>query len=92
MAKKTPEDVVREFAPEWFETLQAASDEEVRQKVTEVAFAEATNQQMKEDDDDLANLKEQVKLASEQYVQGTKLNRAKIKAAKNLLEARGKEV
>jgi hypothetical protein len=79
-----------EYAPEWYNALNDSTDEDIRQRVSEVAFSEATNQQAKEDDEDLANLKEQVKLANEPYAQATKVHKAQIRYAKSLLEARGK--
>lgn len=83
--------VLEELAPEWKQALEDASDEEVKVKVSVVALNEQDNQNLKDADEDLASAKEAVKVASEQYVSATKVNKAKIKYAKYLLESRGKQ-
>jgi hypothetical protein len=77
--------------PEEFkDAIESGSDDELRRKVAEVAFAEQENQRMKADDADLAEKKAAAKMAGEQYSDATKMNRLKIKYAHSVLEARGK--
>lgn len=67
-----------------------SSPEQVRDRIAQIAMDEANNQKLKADDQDLADKKEQVKLAAEGYVEATKQNKLKIKFAMQVLEDKGK--
>jgi hypothetical protein len=77
--------------PEEFRAaIESGTEDEIRRRVAEVAFDEQENQRLKADDVDLQEKKAQAKQAGEQYSDGTKMNRLKIKYAHSVLEARGK--
>ncbi len=71
--------------------MAASTPEEIRGVIAQVALNQEELQKAKENDEDLANLKEQVALASEDYSSGTKMNRLRIQFAKRCLEDKGKE-
>lgn len=77
--------------PEEFkDAIESGTDDEIRRRVAEVAFAEQENLRLKADDQDLAERKAAAKAAGEQYSDATKMNRLKIKYAHSVLEGRGK--
>lgn len=86
LAKKNPFDAISE---DWRAALESASETEVRAKISETALAEEENQDLKDQDQDLAAAKEQAKEAGAQYADATKINRLKIRYARQLLQSRG---
>lgn len=75
---------------EYKDAVESGTDDEIRRRVAEVAFAEQENLRLKADDQDLAEKKAAAKGAGEQYSDATKMNRLKIKYAHSVLEGRGK--
>lgn len=85
MEKNPHEDVPEE----WRDAVEAATTDDIKKKVAEVALAQAELMKAKKEDADLAEKKEQVKEASAIYREGSKLNKAKIEYAKMILDSRG---
>jgi predicted carbohydrate-binding protein with CBM5 and CBM33 domain len=70
--------------------IESGTDQEIRNKVSEVAFNEQENQRMKAEDIQLQEAKAAAKEAGEQYAEATKMNKLRIKYAFSVLDARGK--
>jgi hypothetical protein len=87
MSKKNP---FEDLDPEFKETVEAMSDEDIKKKISEVAINEHENRSAMKADMDLAEKKEIAKLAGEQYAEATKANRLRISYAYAVLESRGK--
>jgi hypothetical protein len=71
-------------------SVEAAADDELQKKLADLSLAESDNLQAKKDDEDLANTKEAVKVAGEQYATASKQHRLGVDYIKSILEARGK--
>jgi hypothetical protein len=82
-------DPFKDLPPEFKDAIAASSPEEIRKRICEVALNEEENQRLKAEDQDLAEKKEAAKLAGEQYSDGTKSNRLKIKFMRRCLEDKG---
>lgn len=67
-----------DLSEEFKTAIAQSSREEVKNRIAEIAMAESNNQTMKAADQDLADKKEQVKLAAEGYVGKTKDHKLKI--------------
>ncbi|MDE2103615.1 MAG: hypothetical protein KGL39_40630 [Patescibacteria group bacterium] len=76
---------------EWIDAVASASADDIRRRVAETALAEQSNLQAMRDDQDLAEKKEAVKLASEGYREATKVNTQKIRYAQQVLRDRGEK-
>lgn len=76
--------------PEFKAAIDSASDAEIRNKVSVVAFEQQALMAAKEDDQDLKEKAEAAKEAGAIYKEGTKSNLLKIKYARSVLSARGK--
>ncbi len=72
------------------EAIESASEVEIRNKVSEVAFNEQANLQAKKDDQDLAEAKERALEAGRKYKETSTMNRLKVKYAHSVLDGRGK--
>jgi hypothetical protein len=72
------------------ESVESASDEEIRKKIYEAAMAEAHNQESKKLDQDLASAVATAKEAGRQYAEGSKRNSLCIRYCRSILSARGK--
>jgi hypothetical protein len=85
--KKGPfEDLDKEYK----ETIENMSDEDIKKRISEVAIAEHENRAAMAADPDLQQAKDALKLASEDYREGTKMNKLRIGYAHFILESRGK--
>lgn len=84
--KEAFEDLDQEFKA----AIDAASDSEIRNKVSTVAFEQQALMSAKEDDQDLKEKVEAAKEAGAIYKDGTKSNLLKIKYARTVLKLRGK--
>lgn len=84
-------DPYQDLPEEWKDAVAQGTVEEINARISEVAKAEALNQEAKEQDLDLASLKEQVKEAGAQYSEATKANKMKIKFCMRVLGDRGQE-
>lgn len=71
-------------------TIDNMTNEEVREKLAQVAIAEHQNIEAKKADQDLAEKQEQAKMAGEAYRECTKMNRLRTKYCYMMLESRGK--
>lgn len=67
------------------------NEDEIRNKIAEVAIAQEELMNAKEDDQDLAEKAEAAKEAGAIYREGSKMNRMRIQFCKQVLEDRGKE-
>ena len=85
--KKDPFD---SLAPEFKSAIEGGTEEEIRQKISLVALAEAANQEAKGNDEDLKNQGIIYKEAGAQYKEASKANKQKISYCRSILEARGK--
>lgn len=85
-SKKSP---YGDLPPEFKAAIEDGDEALIRQRLSEVALAEATNLENKKKDEDLMEKKEQAKLAGEQYKDATKMNRLKVDYCKFILESRG---
>ena len=93
MAKmKTVKDIFEDLDSDWKDAVATMSVDDINSRIAEVAKAEELNQRAKEDDLDLARLKEEVATAGAQYKEATKANKLKIKFAMRVLGDRGVDV
>lgn len=76
---KTKKDPYEALPTEWKDALEGMGPDELKQRLAEVAKSEEANQSAKKADEDLNNLKEQVKNASLGYNEVSKVNRLKTK-------------
>lgn len=76
--------------PEFKAAIEGGSDVEIRNKICETAMNQAALMEAMKLDQDLAEKKEAMKVASAQYREGTKANKEKIAYARFILDARGK--
>lgn len=83
---KNKKDKFESIPSEWRDAVAGGSAEDIRARIAEVALNQEELSKAQENDEDLSNLKEQVKVASEGYRDGTKMNRLKIQFAKRVLE------
>lgn len=70
--------------------IESGTDDEIRRKVSDVAFNEQENQRMKAEDMQLQEAKAAAKEAGEQYSDASKMNKLRIRYAFSVLDARGK--
>lgn len=70
--------------------ISGLAEAEIRNIISQVALAEMENQKTKKEDQDLENLKLQVKEANEPYSDATKTNKMKIAFCSRVLEDQGK--
>ncbi len=75
---------------EFKENVAGMTDEEISQRIAEVAMNEVENLAAKKADQDLKEKRDAAKFAGEQYSEATKMNRLRISFAHSILEARGK--
>lgn len=91
MAKKKGVKDPFEFAePEFKNKCESADEDGLKAIIAEVAMNDAALADQKKQDPHLKELKEQVKMASERYVDGAKANKQRIAYARMILDARGK--
>lgn len=83
-------DKTQDAGNEWIEGVEKMDYNQLQDEIAKVAKAEDENQKMKADDPDLSMLKEQVKEASAQYREATKVNKARIAFAIALQETKGR--
>lgn len=87
---KSKKDPFEGLDKEFRSAIEGSDETQIRSKIAEVAIAQAQLMDLKEEDMDLAEKQVLVKDAAEQYTDGTKQNKLKIKFAKQMLESRGK--
>jgi len=92
MAKRgrPAKDKFADLAPEFKDSVEGATDDKILTLLGEVAKSEELNQRSMNDDEDLAQKKEQAKFAGEGYAEATKANKLKRAYLYNVLKARGK--
>jgi hypothetical protein len=78
------------LSEEFTASVNSASEDAVRRKISDAALDEVENQKLKREDPDLSSLKEQLKEAGVQYKERSKVNKLKIKYCQELLEGQGK--
>lgn len=78
-----------DLSDEFKSAIVGSSREQIKNRIAEIAMAEAENITTKAADQDLADKKEQVKLAAEGYVTKTKEHKLKIAYAMQVLNDKG---
>lgn len=89
-ALEKAESVLGDFAPEWKEAVENASDEEIVRKIAEVARLEEENQRLKMLDADIIDLKEKMSQATVNYREATAVHKAQLFYGHHVLSSRGK--
>jgi hypothetical protein len=74
---------------EWKDSIAAMPVEEINSKIAEVAKAEAENQKVMKEDQQLAEAKMAAKMAGEGYREATKMSKLRIKYCVRVLADRG---
>ena len=90
MRKFPKKEPFKDLDDDYKTTIEAMKDDEIRFKIAQVAMDQDELMKVKSEDQDLAEKSEAVKEASAIYREGTKMNRLRIKYAKQMLESRGK--
>lgn len=88
---KGKQDPFKDIDSDWRDRIAAMSAEEINGEIAKVAKDQEALDAAKDADDDLASLKEQVKVAMEPYNDGRKANRLKIRYAIQVLGDKGGE-
>ena len=78
------------LSEEWRHEMMSAGDDDVENSIRSAAINLVTLELAKEFDEDLAALKEQLKVANEQYTEGKKINLTKIEFLTEVLRSRGR--
>lgn len=78
--------------PEWQASIESGTEEEIREAVAKAALANQALAQEKKDDQALAEAKSAYDAAGAVYKEGMAENKNKIKFARDILRARGKNV
>ena len=73
------------------DAVTGSTTEEIRRRISKVAAAEEENLKAQKDDQQLKEAKQAAKDAGEQYREGTKLNRLRIRWCLRTLKDRGVE-
>lgn len=94
MPKKNsePKDPFADLDQEFKDAIDSGTYEEVCTKLAQVVVEHAELMEKKELDLDLKEKQEAAKAANEQYAESTKMNKLRIKYAKQSMEARGQRV
>lgn len=92
MSKTKNDKKFKTLDEEWCNSAQSMNREEIDNAVRTAAMNMVALEAAKELDEDLASLKEQVKVAGEIYTQGRKENLLKIEFLVGVLRGRGIEV
>lgn len=77
---------------EWRDNIKAKSSDEIKDEIGKVATNSFTIKKAQKADQDLANLREQVKVANAQYADGLKVNDIKLEYMLEQLGYRGVEL
>lgn len=93
MAKRgrKPKDPFAEVPQEFRDAMMSADDKAINDRIAEIAKNDAALQEAKEKDDDLKNIRGQLKVAGAVYSEGKKANKQKIAYLRKILEGRGKD-
>jgi hypothetical protein len=75
----------------WKDGIAGMTEEEINNKIAEIAKAEEENQKLKKEDEQLAEAKEAAKIAGEGYKEASKLSKARIRFCMRVLSDRGHE-
>lgn len=70
--------------------IASMSPEQIKNRIAEITLAQIENMKQKEEDQDLAEKKEQAKEAGAQYREATQANKVKVAFCKRVLEDKGK--
>jgi len=76
---------------EWKDSVVSMSEEEINNRIAEIAKAESQNQQDKKDDQHLQECRLACKEAGMLYSENTKMSKLRIKYCMRILRDRGKE-
>lgn len=70
--------------------IASMSPEQIKNRIAEITLAQIENMKQKEEDQDLAEKKEQAKEAGAQYREATQANKVKVAFCKRVLGDKGK--
>ncbi len=88
---REPKSKFEDLDKDYMTSIESATDDEIRAKIAQVALNNAALQEAKGEDQQLAELKEQVKEAGAIYREGAKANKLRIEYARYMLDSRGKD-
>lgn len=86
---KGPKDPFADLSQDFRDAVDAADRVEIRKTVAQVALDQAELMEAQALDEDFSNAKAAASEAGAVYREGTKINRLKIKYAKQVLEGKG---
>lgn len=84
------EKTLKELAPEWYEAIQNATDDEIIDKLGEVVRLQQENARLKSEDPHLKKIRGEMSGAVEQYREAEKVYKAKQVVGDFILSSRGK--
>ena len=87
---KTAYDRVKELDPSFAEEVNTMTDSDLKEKVVVLTKYSMEIEEARKDDQDLASLKEQVKVANQTYSEPLKANKLKRQLILDVLKSRGK--
>lgn len=87
---KTAYDRVKELDPNFAEEVNTMTDSDLKEKVVVLTKYSMEIEEARKDDQDLASLKEQVKVANQTYSEPLKANKLKRQLILDVLKSRGK--
>lgn len=94
MARKkssTPKDPFEDLDKEFRDKIPELDEPQIRDIIATVSLNEVHNQMNKANDQDLTDKKEAAKFAAEQYTKATKMNKLRLKYARQVLSDKGKQ-
>jgi hypothetical protein len=88
--RKGPKDPFEALPGEFKDAVLGSDEATIRQRISEVALAQAEMNETEKLDLDFQSKKEAAKVAGEVYREGKKLNQLKIKYMRQVLQSQGK--
>ncbi|NBP13503.1 hypothetical protein EBU95_03775 [bacterium] len=88
--KKTVFDKVKDLDPSFAEEVSTMTDLDLKEKVVTLTKYSMEIEEARQDDQDLASLKEQLKVANQTYSEPLKANKLKRQLILDVLKSRGK--
>ncbi len=88
---KSDKDPYENLDEDFKDAVASMKEEDIRKKIAEVALNQAAMDQAMENDLDLQEKKEQLKVCTEPYSEARKANKLKIKYCRQILENQGKD-
>lgn len=88
--KKTVFDKVKDLDPSFAEEVSTMTDLDLKERVVTLTKYSMEIEEARQDDQDLASLKEQLKVANQTYSEPLKANKLKRQLILDVLKSRGK--